>query len=176
MSLPQQIFTDGSSRPHMGKNAGFAYCTTIKDKDTVIYGTIIKGTNNQAELLAVISALRRFRKMSNFPIDFYSDSQYVVKGINEWMEGWKNRGWKKGDRSPISNPELWKEVYILWNEREFTRIKWVKGHSGNKMNDLADKFANYGSDGILQESITIDSNTNIVYEGVFNDEGKREKI
>lgn len=159
------IFTDGSSRPKTLGDAGYCYSLKFKDRTHVFYGTIEKGTNNQAEMMGVLQALKRFSPTPNVTITFYSDSQLVVKGINEWMQGWKRRNWRKADGKPVLNVELWRRMFDLWMSRTDVTIKWVKGHSGNEMNDIADEYANCGSDciNVMNEST---STKIITYEGV----------
>jgi ribonuclease HI len=95
-------------------------------------------TNQRAELTAAIMALKAVSKPAQFCI--YSDSEYVVKGINEWMQDWKARGWKTAARKPVQNLDLWLEVEALLVFHQVT-VSWVKGHSGNPGNDKADALA-----------------------------------
>lgn len=95
-------------------------------------------TNQRAELTAFIMALKAVKKPAQFEV--YSDSQYVVRGINEWMAGWKARGWKKPGNKPLDNSDLWLEVDSLLGFHQVS-IGWVKGHSGHPGNDKADALA-----------------------------------
>jgi len=139
------IHTDGSSRPRTTECAGWAFVTQIRDKTHVVYGHLpAPSTNNIGELLALIRPLRLFGK-GDTPLLFITDSQYVQKGIVEYMKGWKHRGWKTSAGAKVKNLELWKEVYSLWDETMHT-VKWERGHSGEPNNELADVWANAGSD------------------------------
>lgn len=95
-------------------------------------------TNQRAELTAAIMALKATPQPAQY--NLYSDSQYVVKGINEWMKGWKARGWKKASKEPVDNLDLWLEVEALLVFHQVT-VSWVKGHSGHPGNDKADALA-----------------------------------
>lgn len=95
-------------------------------------------TNQRAELTAAIMALKAVSKPAQF--DLTSDSDYVVKGINEWMEGWKARGWKKAANKPLDNLDLWLEVDRLLGFHQVT-VNWVKGHSGHPGNEKANTLA-----------------------------------
>ncbi|MGE6790995.1 ribonuclease H family protein [Pseudomonas guineae] len=95
-------------------------------------------TNQRAELTAAIMALKATPQPAKF--DLYSDSQYVVKGINEWMKDWKARGWKTASKKPVENLDLWLEVEALLVFHQVT-VSWVKGHSGHPGNDKADALA-----------------------------------
>lgn len=95
-------------------------------------------TNQRAELTATIMALKAVSNPAQFSL--YSDSQYVVKGINEWMEGWKARGWETASKKPLDNLDLWLEVEALLAFHQVT-VSWVKAHSGQPGNDKADALA-----------------------------------
>lgn len=141
------IYTDGSSRPQTTKAAGWAFATTINDRVIVRYGHLPPpSTNNVGELMALLVPLRQLTKATNpVPLHFITDSQYVQKGIMERMKDWKFRGWKTKDGAKVKNLELWKEVYALWNPSLHT-VSWVRGHNGDRGNELADIWANAGSD------------------------------
>lgn len=108
-----------------------------------IYGGETNTTNNQMELTATIKALRCLidKKM---PIEVYVDSNYVLQGITEWIHGWKARGWRKADKKPVENKELW--IQLDEERNKFSDIMFVKvkGHSGVELNELADQLANKG--------------------------------
>ena len=90
------------------------------------------------EITAVIEALKSLKKQSQVVI--YSDSKYVIDGITKWIFSWQKNGWKGSDKKPIKNLELWQDLLkeVLKHEIEWT---WVKGHSGNKYNEIADELA-----------------------------------
>jgi ribonuclease HI len=95
-------------------------------------------TNNQMEMTAVIKALSFFDEKAT--INLFTDSNYVINGINSWIHNWIKKGWKTSSNSPVKNVELWKEINAL-NKFHAVKWIWVKGHSGNTGNDLADKLA-----------------------------------
>lgn len=132
-----EIWTDGSCNPNPGKG-GWAFAIS---KEEYFTGFDQNTTNNIMEMTAVAEAIA-YAKFE-FPmhsIKIYSDSQYVVNGFNSWMHGWKRKGWtKKG--GPIKNLDLWK---VLHENHEDVELIWVKGHSGNDMNDFVDVLASGG--------------------------------
>lgn len=95
-------------------------------------------TNNRMELTAVIQGLKALTKPCDVAI--FSDSQYVVKGIQTWIEGWKRKGWIKADKKPVLNVELWQALDALL-QRHHVRAHWVKGHAGHKENERVDALA-----------------------------------
>lgn len=98
-------------------------------------------TNNRMEMTAVIEALCVLKDRSH--IVLHTDSQYVMKGITEWIRGWKVRGWKTAAKEPVKNVDLWKRLDELCNSHEIKWV-WVKGHSGHIGNERADRLANRG--------------------------------
>lgn len=101
-------------------------------------------TNNRMELLAVISALEALSRPCR--LEVYTDSQYVQKGISEWISGWKRRGWKTADRKPVKNVDLWMRLDQLAGRHEVS-WHWVRGHDGHPENERADGLANRGVPG-----------------------------
>ena len=95
-------------------------------------------TNNRMELMAAIEALNALRGPSN--VTLYTDSKYVMAGINEWMVNWKKRGWKTAGKKPVKNVDLWQRLDEVLNGHTI-RWHWVKGHSGNPGNERADELA-----------------------------------
>jgi ribonuclease HI len=112
-------------------------------KETEIFGGERQTTNNRMELTAVIRALAALEHPG--AVEVYTDSQYVQKGISEWLPDWKRRGWRTADKKPVKNVDLWQEL-----EREASRHRvtwhWVKGHAGHPENERADALANRGVD------------------------------
>lgn len=96
-------------------------------------------TNQQMELSAVIAALRAFQDADR-PLVIESDSQYVIKGITEWIQSWKRNNWRTAARKPVSNAHLWRELEGLVERRDIS-WQWVKGHAGNQSNERADALA-----------------------------------
>ena len=96
------------------------------------------------ELTAAIKALEAV-KASEISIDLYTDSKYVIQGINDWIDGWKSKGWKTSGKKPVKNIELWKQLDTL-NQKYSVNWHWVKGHSDDPGNDMADLLANQAMD------------------------------
>ena len=145
------IYSDGSCSGNPGAG-GWAYVMVIKtfQGDSIISrdsGGVPDTTNNRMELLAVINALEALNEMSNLPraISLYTDSQYVQKGITEWINQWKRNQWRTSDKKQVKNQDLWQKLDALSTDLqsgEFTiSYKWVKGHEGNVYNELCDKMA-----------------------------------
>ena len=138
------LFTDGSCQPNPGPGGwGVVW---VRDGQILAqrHGREGQTTNNRMELMAVIKALESLKK-DQCNIRVTSDSKYVLKGINEWMENWKKRGWKTSAKKPVKNIDLWQR---LDKAREIHNIEWVwvKGHSGHIENEIADELANQGID------------------------------
>ncbi len=98
-------------------------------------------TNNQMEMTAVIEALATLKRSCK--IQLYTDSQYVLKGMTEWMPGWVKRGWRTAGGDPVKNVELWQRLASLCALHEI-EWHWVRGHTGNEGNEKADQLANQG--------------------------------
>ena len=101
-------------------------------------------TNNRMELTAVIETLASLKRACDVII--YTDSQYVRKGITEWIHGWKARGWQTADRKPVKNADLWRRLDAL-RELHSVDWRWVRGHAGDPGNERADALANRGAAG-----------------------------
>ncbi len=133
-----EIYTDGacSGNPGAGGYCGILF---YKGKELVVSGGETETTNNRMELRAVIEALKKLKEKCN--VEIYSDSAYVINAINNnWLENWKNSGWKTADRKAVANQDLWESLLELLKEQEVTFIK-VKGHSDNENNNRCDKIA-----------------------------------
>ncbi len=137
------IYTDGGCRGNPGVG-GWGVWLRYGDHDKKLKGAEKGTTNNQMELMAAIKALEAI-KSSNIAIDLYTDSKYVMHGINEWIVGWKAKGWKTANKKPVKNVALWKRLDAL-NEQHNVDWYWVKGHSGDIGNDMADELANQAMD------------------------------
>ena len=119
-----------------------------------IWGGEPETTNNRMELMAAIEALRQLR--SRCRVELYTDSQYVRKGITEWIEGWKRRGWKNAAGKPVKNQDLWQLLDDLTQKHE-VHWHWVRGHSGHTLNERADELANRGVTGSGEQTIEEDA-------------------
>ena len=132
------IYTDGSCRGNPGPGGWGVYCIT---NDTKLQGYEDWTTNNRMEMMAVIKTLEYFSINNNITI--YTDSTYVKNGITKWIHKWKQNNWKTSTKSDVKNKDLWIKMSNLLEERTdmITEWKWVKGHSGSKGNEIADKLA-----------------------------------
>lgn len=113
------------------------------DNEKTLNGGELETTNNRMEMMAAIRALEAIKPKYSGNVTLWTDSTYVLKGITEWIDGWKKRGWKKSDKKPVINVDLWKQLDALNAERDVT-WKWVKGHAGVEGNERADALARQG--------------------------------
>ena len=132
-----KIYTDGSCIGNPGPG-GWAAIILMGAKQNVISGRKKNTTNNQMELMAAIRALVFFTKKQKIKI--YTDSNYVKEGITNWIKIWEKNNWKTANKKKVKNVEFWKKLNILSNFHDI-EWKWVKAHSGDPMNSLADKLA-----------------------------------
>jgi len=135
-----EIFSDGACRGNPGPG-GWGVLLRSKGKEKELYGGEAATTNNRMELTAVIRALEALKRPSR--VHLYTDSQYVQKGISEWVHGWKRKGWMTVDKKPVKNVDLWKRLDEL-NAQHEVEWKWVRGHAGHPENERADRLANKG--------------------------------
>lgn len=140
-----KIHTDGACRGNPGVG-GWGAILRYNTSEKEICGGELETTNNRMEMMAVIEALRSLKESAE--VLLISDSQYVLKGVNEWMPNWKKRGWKTAARKPVKNVDLWQQLdqLIIQHQIEW---QWVKGHSGDPGNERADQLANKGIDDLL---------------------------
>lgn len=136
------VYTDGSTKENPGLGA---YGFVAVDKDEVIYRSgefVNMMTNNQAELLATISAIEWFIKKydSSTLLVIKTDSKYCYSGFNVWMEKWIKKDWKRADGKDVANIELWKKLLVYKEKYSNIKFEWIKGHSGNKFNDMVDEM------------------------------------
>ncbi|MDO9478761.1 MAG: ribonuclease HI [Pseudohongiella sp.] len=136
-----EIYTDGACKGNPGKG-GWGALLTYKGVVKELYGGEMQTTNNRMELTAVIRALEALKR-PGLQIHVYSDSRYVLSGIEEWLPAWKARSWKTSSRKPVLNQDLWQQLDQL-NQQHQVVWHWVKGHSGNAGNEKADELANRG--------------------------------
>lgn len=135
-----ELFTDGACSGNPGPG-GWAYILRHPASRTEREGSggERSTTNNRMELMAAIEGLRGIKKPS--VVDLYSDSQYLVKGLNEWVAGWKKQGWTRGrKREPVQNVDLWQALDDL-RQRHTVRLHWVRGHSDHPENERCDQLA-----------------------------------
>lgn len=137
------IYTDGGCRGNPGLG-GWGVWLRYKSKEKKLKGAEQDTTNNKMELTAAIKALESL-KSKDIAVDLYTDSKYVIQGINDWIGGWKLKGWKTANKKPVKNVELWKQLDEL-NQAFQVTWYWVKGHSDDPGNDMADLLANEAMD------------------------------
>lgn len=134
------IYTDGGCTGNPGPG-GWGVVVLIGDKEILLSGGSDATTNNKMEMTAVIESLKylSLNKYSPEKIALYTDSQYVKNGINSWMANWIKNGWKTAAKKPVKNKDLWIELKE-WCDKFNLEWHWVKGHSGNKYNEMCDKL------------------------------------
>ncbi len=130
------IYSDGAADPNPGYG-GWAAVLLYGEHEKVLTGHSPHATNNQMELQAAISALQALKRPS--VIEFHTDSEYVRRGITEWIDGWIKKGWVREDK-PIPNVELWKNLHALVKQHQIEWF-WVRGHTGNPLNERVDQLA-----------------------------------
>lgn len=128
------MYTDGACLGNPGPG-GWAW---VIPGGAYASGAEQRTTNQRMEVTAVLEALRAL----DGPVTIFSDSTYVVNCFRDrWWEGWLRRGWKNSQRKPVANRDLWEPLITLYRERDDVAFRWVKGHSGDAMNDIADELA-----------------------------------
>ena len=134
------IYTDGASRGNPGPG-GYGAILQWGGRSKELSAGYRRTTNNRMELMAAISALEALKGPSR--VDIHTDSEYVKKGIGEWIHGWKVRGWKTADKKPVKNVELWQRLDAA-RARHEVHWHWVRGHAGHAENERADELAREG--------------------------------
>ncbi|HEX7642922.1 MAG TPA: ribonuclease HI [Burkholderiaceae bacterium] len=140
-----EIYADGACKGNPG-TGGWGALLVAGDNKKELFGGERNTTNNRMELRAVIEALNALKRPCDVVV--YTDSQYVQKGISEWIHGWKARGWKTAAKEPVKNAELWQELDAARN-RHHVEWRWVKGHAGHAGNEAADALANRGAASVM---------------------------
>lgn len=135
------MHTDGSCLNNGNKAAagGWGVVSISDGIETTFSGNEANTTNNRMEMTAVIKGLERLQ-VEGVEVVIYTDSKYVQKGCVSWLKAWKGNGWRTSDRKPVKNQDLWMRLDEQL-QRHRVRFKWVKGHSGDHYNDLADALA-----------------------------------
>ena len=136
--MKYKIYTDGACSGNPGPGGWGAVILDQDDKQKNISGSEKNTTNNRMELLAAIMSLKKIK--NNSEVVIFTDSTYVKNGITEWMKNWKKNGWKNSSKKPVKNKDLWVKLDKLC-EANSVSWKWVKGHSTNEFNNLADELA-----------------------------------
>lgn len=146
--LITQIYTDGGCRGNPGPG-GWGVVLQAGSAEKELWGGEANTTNTRMELTAVIRALRALTRPAS--VQIHTDSQYVQKGISQWIHNWKRNGWKTADKKPVKNADLWQELDRISQQHRITWL-WVKGHAGHPGNERADTLANRGIDELLAAS------------------------
>ena len=141
-----QIYTDGACKGNPGPG-GWGVLLRSPAGEKQLYGGARVTTNNRMELMAVIEALTALKRPC--AVTLFLDSEYVRKGITEWISGWKARGWRTAAKQPVKNVDLWQQLDALVSGGGHQiDWRWVKGHSGDPGNERADQLANRGVESV----------------------------
>ncbi|MBA2654635.1 MAG: ribonuclease HI [Gammaproteobacteria bacterium] len=140
-----EIFTDGACRGNPGPG-GWGAILRYKDQEKYIKGAELNTTNNRMELMAAIRALAALTRSCEVAIT--TDSKYVKDGITIWLANWKKNAWRTSQKKPVKNQDLWQELDVETRRHQLT-WHWIKGHSGHRENETADKLANEAIDELL---------------------------
>ncbi len=141
------IYTDGACRGNPGPG-GWGTLLRYGDHVRELSGAEAATTNNRMELMAAIKGLEALNRPT--VVDLYTDSQYVQKGISEWLAGWIARGWRTASKTPVKNTDLWQRLQAA-SAPHTVQWRWVKGHSGVPDNEAVDRLANIAIDKFLQQ-------------------------
>ena len=136
------IWTDGACRGNPGPG-GWGVVMRAQGQEKQLWGGETPTTNNRMEMTAAIQALSALKRPCR--VNLTTDSQYVMKGIQEWLPNWKKRGWRTAGNQPVKNADLWQQLDALCAQHA-VRWFWVRGHVGHPENELADQLANRGID------------------------------
>ena len=137
-----EIFTDGACRGNPGPG-GYGSIIRTRDQENEISGSAKSTTNNIMELTAAVVALKQLKEPCE--VTLTSDSQYLVKGMTQWIEGWAKKGWLTAAKQPVKNKDIWLELNKL-NKIHKISWEWVRGHQGHKENERCDLLANMAVD------------------------------
>ena len=137
-----EIWTDGACSGNPGPG-GWGALLKSGERERELFGGAAETTNNRMEMTAAIEALRAIKPAYAGTVVLHTDSTYLLKGITEWLPGWKRRGWKTAAKKPVKNADLWQSLDALAAGRDID-WRWVKGHAGVEGNERADALANRG--------------------------------
>lgn len=134
------IYTDGACKGNPGPG-GWGVLMIAAENRRELCGGEVATTNNRMELTAAIEALRALKRPTR--VRMFTDSKYVMQGIETWIHGWKKNGWRTSDKKPVKNIDLWRALDALAAQQQI-EWRWVKGHSGDPGNERADALSNDG--------------------------------
>jgi ribonuclease HI len=136
------IYTDGACKGNPGPG-GWGVLLKSASAERELFGGELATTNNRMEMTAVIEALTALKRPCE--VTLYMDSQYVLKGLTEWLPGWKAKGWKTASKQPVKNADLWQKLdQLVATSGHKIDWRWVRGHNGDPGNERADALANRG--------------------------------
>lgn len=151
MNLAQyEVYTDGSCIDNPGGPGGWGFLLVHNGKETSLFGGTISTTNNKMEMLAAIKALESIDEPSTVVV--YTDSKYLINGITKWARGWKRNGWKLSSGKTAKNIELWERLMVV-SDKHAISWRWVRGHSGDRGNEIADELARMGTQSAMRGEI-----------------------
>jgi ribonuclease HI len=146
-----EIYTDGACKGNPGPG-GWGVLLKSGATEKELFGGELGTTNNRMELTAVIQALQALKRPCQ--VTLHADSQYVLKGITEWLVGWKAKGWKTSAKQPVKNVDLWQQLDLVVSTAGHTiDWRWVRGHNGDPGNERADALANRGVEQVLAQRL-----------------------
>ena len=138
------MYTDGACKGNPGPG-GWGVLLTWGNTEKELFGGELATTNNRMEMMAVIEGLSALKQPCS--VTLYIDSQYVLKGMTEWLKGWKARGWLTASKEPVKNVDLWQRLdALVHGAGHKIEWRWVRGHAGHPGNERADALANRGVD------------------------------
>lgn len=141
-----EVFTDGACKGNPGPG-GWGALLKYRGAERELWGGEANTTNNRMELMAAIQSLAALKRPCR--IRLTTDSEYVMKGVTQWLANWKKRGWQTAARQPVKNADLWQELDAQVQRHE-VEWRWVRGHTGHPENERADQLANRGVDEVRQ--------------------------
>lgn len=142
-----ELYTDGACKGNPGPG-GWGVLLRYNGRVKELHGGEADTTNNRMELMAAIKGLEALNRPCS--IALYTDSKYVMTGMNEWIHRWKLKGWKTADNKPVKNVDLWQQLDLLVAKHDI-QWHWVRGHSGHDGNEAADRLANMGVSSLQKE-------------------------
>ncbi|GAA0083404.1 ribonuclease HI [Clostridium sp. CTA-6] len=179
------VYCDGGCRGNQKRDniGGWGAILTQNDTDKKkeIYGNKINTTNNQMELTACIKSLEAIKEnvRHKCKIEIYSDSAYLVNGMNSWISGWIKKNWINSKKKPVENKELWQQILALTKQFNNVTFNKCKGHSGEELNERADELANIAMDELEnKETVDIDKNIKLqtILESLRSNRKKLEEL